>query len=313
MIAGPKVAVVVPVHNKVGLTLQFLDSFARVHYANHQIIIVDDGSTDETATALAQSYPEVTVLKGDGSLWWAGGNNLGVRYALERDYQYVLTINNDTRVDPAFLSYLVETAESYPRSIVGSRINFIDEPTKVWAVGSFMNWRKGSIFHLSDHGQDEERVLARRPNPCPVEILTGCGTLVPVDCYREVGLYDDRHYPQYHADSEFILRATTRGYRAWVDLRAVVWNDAGNTCAGTIARYYDFFFSRRSAVYWRPLLAIHLRYCPRRYLLSSLVRHYAWFLWYNDPKTRKLKNFVKRMLPVPAQPGTEHEVDVPMR
>ena len=308
MIAGPKVAVVVPVHNKIELTLQFLGSFTHVDYPNYQLILVDDGSTDGTARVLARKYPEVTVLKGDGSLWWAGGNNLGVKYALERDFRYVLTINNDTRVDPYFLRYLVATAETHPNSIVGSRINFIDEPTRVWAVGSFMNWRKGSIFHLSDHGKDEEQVLAHRPNPCPVEILTGCGTLVPLDCYREVGLYDDRQYPQYHADSEFILRAAAQGYRALVDLRAVIWNDAGNTCAGTIDSYYDFFFSRRSAVYWRPLLAIHLRYCPRRFLLTSLVRHYAWFLWYNDPKTRKLKSFVKRILP-----RVEREVDGSMR
>jgi GT2 family glycosyltransferase len=313
MIAGPKVAVVVPVHNKIDLTVQFLESFAHVDYPHYQMIIVDDGSTDGTAEVVARNHPQVQVLHGDGSLWWAGSNNLGVQHALAQDVQYVLTINNDTRVDPAFLSYLVETAEANPKCIVGSRINFIDEPSKVWAVGSYMDWRNGSIFHLSDHGCPEAQVLAQRPNPCPVEILTGCGTLVPVSCYREAGLYDDRHYPQYHADSEFILRATSVGYRALVDLRAVVWNDAGNTCARSIDSYYDFFFSRRSAVYWRPLLDIHLRYCPRRFLLSSLVRHYAWFLWYNDPKTRKFKNFMKRILPRPAHSGVEREADVSMR
>ena len=50
------------------------------------------------------------ILQGDGNLWWSGATNLGVRYALEHGFAYVLTINNDSRVSPAFLSELVKTA-----------------------------------------------------------------------------------------------------------------------------------------------------------------------------------------------------------
>jgi GT2 family glycosyltransferase len=276
----PRIAVVVPVHNKLALTVRFIKSFERVRYPHYTLLIVDAGSTDDTAQTLDRDHPSVVRLHRNGDLWWSGGTNLGVRWALAERFDYVLTINNDTLVHPDFLSHLVETAVAHPRTIVGARINFLDEPGKIWSVGGYVNWRDGVVLQLRDHGGREDETLARRANPCTAEILTGCGTLVPAACYREIGLYDERWCPQYHADSEFILRAGRRGWKPLVDLRAVVWNDVQSTC------WSQRLFSRRSPWFWRPVLAIHWRYCPKRYLLRSLWGYYkpmfenggpAWF------------------------------------
>lgn len=268
--AGPRVAVVVPVFNKLPLTLRFLESFRRVHYNNYEIVIIDDASADGTGAHLARHYPWVTVLRGNGELFWAGGTNKGVRYALERQFDYVLTINNDTLVDPDFLSRLIDTAEANPRSLVGARINFLAEPTRVWSVGGYTNWRQKNVYFLNlrEHSSEEKELLARRPSPTESELLTGCGVLVPTACYRAVGLYDQLNCPQYHADSEFTLRARKRGWRILVDLHAVVWNDVPNTC---VLKHIGL---KRSPWYWRPMLAIHLRYCPPRWLPISLWRQY---------------------------------------
>ena len=69
---------------------------------------------------LAERYPEVVRLVGNGNLWWSGGTNLGVKYALEHGHDYVLTINNDACVHPDFLTHLVSTAQTHPGSIVGA-------------------------------------------------------------------------------------------------------------------------------------------------------------------------------------------------
>jgi GT2 family glycosyltransferase len=304
MISFPKVAVVVPVFNKIALTVRFLESFKHVTYPHYSIIIVDDGSTDLTSERIRHDYPGVILLSGNGNLWWSGGTNVGVRYALEHGFDYVLTINNDTRVSQNFLTRLVETAQAHPRTLVGCRINFMDPPTKVWAAGGRMEWDTGIILQLLGYGMPEEEVLAIRPSPWPVPILTGCGTLVPIQCYRQVGVYDARRFPQYHGDSEFVLRATAKGYQALVDLHAVVWNDARNT--STVKKGLKFFFSRRSPMYWRPMLAIHTRYCPREFLFSCLWRQYplrcywmrlmAMFLLLKKLARRKIKRTVQRLL-----------------
>jgi GT2 family glycosyltransferase len=285
MTGSPRVAVVVPVHNDLSRTVRFLESFRAVDYTNYSIVVVDDGSTDETAAVLAERFRHVVRLPGSGNLWWAGATNRGVRWALRNRFDYVLTINNDSRVSPGFLRNLVDAARAHPRSIVGSRIDILEQPGVVWALGSQMIWEKGEIFQLRQHG---EAIPEGGAALQPVEALTGCGTLVPSDCYREIGYYDAVHYPQYHADAEFVMRALRRGWQAFVSTRAVVWNDVPNSAADKVRNWFGWIFSRRSAVYWRPLLAIHLTYCPHRLRLHSLWQYYGWYFWRNDERIQKL-------------------------
>lgn len=264
MATSPRVAVVIPVHNKIELTARFLESFRAVEYPNYTIVITDDGSTDGTPTVLASRFPEVVVLSGDGNLWWSGGTNRGVEYALSHGYDYVLTINNDVSVAPDLLTRLVEKAESFPRSIVGSLICQMEQPEKVWAAGGYMNWPQDILFQLHHWGEDRSTVLATQPNPKEVDILTGCGTLIPAACFHEVGGYDVRWFPQYHADSEFVLRARKAGYKALVALDAVLWNDCANSSL------VDSMFSKRSVFYWRPHYAIRRRYSTKPF---AAIRH----------------------------------------
>lgn len=287
----PSVAVCVPVFNKIKLTLRFLESFQQVEYPNYQLIIIDDGSKDGTAEILAEHHPEVIVLPGDGNLWWTGGTNRGVKYAMEHGFDYVLTINNDSQVAPDFLGHLVETAQSKPKSIVATRLNIAQEPTKVWALGGYMNWKKGKIFQLLEHNQDEADVLERYPDPVQVSILTGCGTLIPTRCFREIGLYDERWFPQYHADSEIVMRARKRGYVAYCQPKSVVWNDIQSTANITNRR--DAIFSKRSPYFWRPIVAAHFRYCPWIYIPYSLSRQYLWLM--PRPRNAQLRRFRDKM------------------
>jgi GT2 family glycosyltransferase len=285
MTACPRVAVVVPVHNELARTVRFLESFRAVDYPQYSLVVVDDGSTDGTAKTLTERFPEVVRLAGEGNLWWAGATNRGVRWALKRAFDYVLTINNDTRVAPGFLRLLIEAARGHPKSIIGSRIDILGTPGIVWALGSEMVWEKGEIFHLRRRG---EALPAGGPELLAAETLTGCGTLVPAACYREVGFYDAASFPQYHADAEFVLRAARRGWQVFVESRAVVWNDVENSAADKVGSWREWVFSKRSAVYWRPLLAIHLRYCPHRLRARSLWQYYGWYFWRNDNRVRKL-------------------------
>jgi GT2 family glycosyltransferase len=166
----------------------------------------------------------------------------------------------------------------------------LDRPGVVWALGSAMNWDKGEIFYLREQGT---RLTDDTSPVRSVETLTGCGTLVPAQCYREVGLYDATWFPQYHADAEFVLRAVSKGWIAVVDSRSIVRNDAPNSAAAKVQKWSEWLLSRRSAAYWRPLLAIHLRYCPHRLRIRSLCQFYGWYFWRNDDRVRRFGWWLK--------------------
>ena len=268
-----RVAVVVPVHNRIEATQRFLTSFQSVTYRSYRIFLIDDGCTDSTAAWVATHYPQVVVLQADGDLWWTGATNLGVQKALEEEFDFILTINNDSVVSPDFLSHLVSTAVRNPSTIVGSCLCRLAEPTRVWCTGGFIDWSRGLLFSLLQCGRSLSEARQSQQNPMKVQLLTGCSTLIPAQCFRDAGLYDKRWFPQYHADSEFILRAAAKGYSAVVELQAVVWNDVALTwCRRS---WLAVVFSKRSPHYWRPILAIYFRHCRLAVIPFSLTRYYV--------------------------------------
>lgn len=253
-----RVAVVVPTHNRRGTTLGFVERSRAWLGARDELIVVDDGSIDGTVNAIQDLSPATTVLHGDGSLWWAGATNLGVGYALDHGFDYVLTINDDAAPEDDFLDRLLETAGARPGAIVGALIVFLSHPSTVWAGGGRVCFWTGKLFqhHLRNHTVADARAGDRVKT---VEILPGCGVLVPTAVYRDIGLYDASRFPQYHADSEFTLRAHRRGYEILVDTAAVVANDVSQTAKWR--GWYAAFMHKGSPSYLPAITGI-LRYAP---------------------------------------------------
>jgi len=70
--------IVIPVYNRINFTKKCLNSIKQQTYQNYRVVVIDDGSTDGTAALLAEEFPEVHVIQGDGNLWWTAATNLGV-------------------------------------------------------------------------------------------------------------------------------------------------------------------------------------------------------------------------------------------
>src|ERR1700751_1054488 len=93
------VFILLPVHNRKTITLQFVNRLKKQTHQNFQLILVDDGSTDGTADAVLSELPNTKVIRGDGNLWWGGGLQAGVDYLKQSCVDsdpIVLMINDDT-------------------------------------------------------------------------------------------------------------------------------------------------------------------------------------------------------------------------
>ncbi len=281
----PKVFVVTPIFNGLDDTIEFLGSLSKATYRNYEVVIVDDGSTDSSTEVISEQFPGVLLLEGDGNLWWAGGTNLGVREALKRGAEYILTINNDNEVSPDFLESLVATALQNEGCIIKSVAYDYEDRNKVRSFGGDIRWWSGQI---------DEILLNINLDQKTVEVPLGNGnsTLIPAKVFREIGFYDEINCPQYHADSEFLLRARKYGYRVLVDNGSIIFNKVDN-CVGRVSiekmGFLRLLKDRRSAYYIKANYKIYREYCPYRFFQFFLLVRYA--LLFKEHVKRKITGY----------------------
>ena len=214
-----KLEIITPVHNRKAETLRCLKSLSRskLDGIEAHVIIVDDGSTDGTADAVRTDYPDVEIVQGSGDLWYTAGTNRGLEAALRHDPDYILAINNDQIFDENCVRRLVECAEQYPRSVVGSLLLDWDEPPKIFQVapkwnlwgGGYRHWRNQTVWTVPDR-------------PWEVELIVGNCVLYPAAAVREVGFMDEKKLVQY-GDAEYTPRMRRRGWRLLIEPKARVF------------------------------------------------------------------------------------------
>ncbi|HEY0427885.1 MAG TPA: glycosyltransferase family 2 protein [Pyrinomonadaceae bacterium] len=226
-----RVEVVFPVHNRRELTLLCLRSLARIDSENLDVhvVMVDDGSTDGTSEAVENEFPGVEIVKGDGNLWFTEGTNAGVRAALRHNPEYVLMMNDDQIFDSQFLRFMVETAEKYPRSIVGSLLLLWDTPHKLFQVSPRWETFSGGWRHWV-----HQTIWTIPKKPWEVGIIVGNCLLVPAEAIQECGLMDSKRFPNF-GDAEYTPRMKKNGWRLLIEPRARVFCQP-NTIPSKIAK-----------------------------------------------------------------------------
>ena len=271
----PLVCAVVPAFNRCDKTLNFLRHFARVTYPNKRVVICDDGSTDNTYLNIKLNFPEVEVLRGDGNLWWSGGTNMAARHALAHGADYILTINDDCEMEPDFLTEMVKVAKINPKYIVGCRILCDDDREKIWSLGSTSIFKGYETLGLRGWGKRWRDLEGTLPNPLPVPTMPGNGVLIPRQVFEDVGFYDEIYMPQYHADSDLVLRAAKAGYQPVISLNSVLYNHINYV--PLVTSRWDMIFSKKSDRYWKATWAILRRYGPFGKRIWLLILQYLPF------------------------------------
>jgi GT2 family glycosyltransferase len=109
----PKVHIIILNWNQREMTVDCLNSLKKLDYADVEIVLVDNGSTDDSIEVIKENFPEITLIENKENLGVAGGRNVGFRYALQGSADYVLFLDNDTIVDKNFISELVKVGEDH--------------------------------------------------------------------------------------------------------------------------------------------------------------------------------------------------------
>ncbi len=217
----PRVAIIVLNWNGRDDTLACLASLSQLDYSIYEVIVVDNGSGDDSVAAIRAAYPQVTLIETGDNLGYVGGNNVGLKFAKKMGAKYALLLNNDTEVAPDFLSLLVEVAEADPAvGIVGPTIYYFDQPNVIWSAGGAIDWARGSTQMVGLNDVDRGQF---GNSPRLVDFVTGCALLIKISLVEQVGLLDPRFFA-YYEETEWCVRVTRAGFKILHVPPAKIWH-----------------------------------------------------------------------------------------
>ncbi|HLJ61981.1 MAG TPA: glycosyltransferase family 2 protein [bacterium] len=225
-------------------TLACLASLGKLNYPRYKIVVVDNGSGDDSVARIRAAHASVTLLETGCNLGFAGGNNVGIRHALSDGATYIWLLNNDTVVDPNALTAMVAVAEADAHvGAVGVVLLDMTSPDRIqaWGGGHVNMWLGRSRYCAA-------------PTPAGrLDYLSGASMVVRADVFRRIGALDDGFF-MYWEDTDFAFRLRRSGYRLAVAEHARVWHKE-SASTGKNSAVLDAYFSASAVRFFR-------RYAP---------------------------------------------------
>lgn len=249
-----QVAVIVLNWNGRDDTLACIESLEKQTYGPTKIIVVDNGSEDDSVCAIKARFPGITTLCTGENLGYAGGNNVGLRHVINSgDCEFVLVLNNDTLAPPDFVESLVHSSiEVGSRAVLSPLIVDNRQPPRIWYNGA--RWDRSKLMFVLDK--------LPRPMDMPLveetQIAIGCALFARVSVFVEIGVFDERLFLM-HEESDWCFRAAKRGYKCYVTRRTKL--------------------THRVSVSFGRSDSLLMRYFEVRNRLYFAERHLSWSQW----------------------------------
>jgi GT2 family glycosyltransferase len=268
--------IVTTVHNSITHTKILLKNVINQRIQNTKIIIVDDGSNDGTSNYINDHFPEVVLIKGTGNLWWTGGINIAVRRALSeaKKADYIFTINNDCTIDDGLLKKLVKISKENKRAIVGSTEVDSNDRNRVISGVIKVDWNKGIFYNSLTNNY--KILSAQRKYYFDADTLQTKGTLIPIEVFKEIGIFDQKHFPHYGSDYEFFIRAKRAGFKLVVSSTPIYCDNKRTGISDKKGRLsfketFNLAFSRRSQINFIDHINLIRFCCPKEYKTRNYI------------------------------------------
>ena len=203
------------------LVLDCLKSLAKTDYPKELIktILVDNKSTDDVVSAVKSQYPEVTVIENKENLGFTVGNNIGIRYALDHGYEYIVILNNDTTVDKDWIKEMIAVADS------DEKIGSVQPLIYIHGHTDIINTDGNQIHFLGFAycGNYKKKINAIDVVSKEITYASGAGMMVKNRVFRELGLFEEKLFI-YHDDVEFGWRMRMAGYKIFLAPKAKIFH-----------------------------------------------------------------------------------------
>jgi len=241
-------------------TTECVHSILTSSYPNYTIILVDNNSKDGSPEHLKTAFPHIQLIETGANLGYAGGNNVGIRYALKQEADAILILNNDTILHPNTLEDFVKESHNHPNTALGGRVYYHDTPAEMQHFCGVWDKKKGKFRNLPDATFDPE-------TPREVDFITGCALFIPKTLLEKVGLFEESFF-LYYEEIDWCARAKQAGFKLKYVPTPMLWHKESKSFA--TPRPPQSYFQ------WRNRLLFMERNLPkseyRRWILTKLPR-----------------------------------------
>ncbi len=230
----PSVSIIILQYNNSQDTIRCLESVKGLEYPNFEVIVVDNASKLEhlnntrlfvesqprnihTYALRGQANSRYHLITSKENLGYSGGNNAGIKLALQNHADYVLILNPDSVVEADLLLKLIKKSQSEQEiGIVGPAINEYSDKRERVVYGGLIEWLKPELKHLESY------------LPNSAFFISGAAILIKGDVFEKIGFLDERYF-LYFEDADFCLRAKKAGYKLAIANDALIRHQISST------------------------------------------------------------------------------------
>ena len=264
----PKLFIILLNWNGKKDTLECLASLMAIESPKFQLLIVDNGSQDDSVTEIRKEYPNIPILETHENLGFAGGNNVGIEWVLSKGAEWILLLNNDTVVDPHFLEAFLKADKEKPNGkIFGAKIYNFKSPQEIDHLGGYWNPKVCEFFSHAQKKIDDGFSFEEMNE---VDYVCGAALFMHASVPKTIGLLEPRFF-LFWEETDFCMRAKRMGFEIWTAPKAKVWHKISASFIG--GKPHSHYFWWRSRLLW---MERNLSFTERRRLYREQIAPELW-------------------------------------
>jgi GT2 family glycosyltransferase len=271
-----KIGLVTVLFNSDDVLPDFFKSISRQSYKDYILYLIDNSANETTDAVIRQCLQDYPVtayehIKSGGNIGVAAGNNRGIELSIKNGCDHVLLLNNDIYIEQDFMfRSMVSLAEEKGEALITPKIFYFDHQ-KIWMAGGYMDrWRALGVHYGYNRDDDPKYNVARYVNYAPT-----CFMLIHKKVFEKIGLMDDKYFA-YYDDTDFIWRATHKGFKIFYEPSLIVLHKVSSS-AGTNSAFYVYYSNRNKIYFIRKNLKGVQKYFALAYALLSRIIFYFRF------------------------------------